>query len=377
VAQPTGWSIVASPSPNGTVLQGDNLASVSCVSGTDCVAVGTQGDSRVGQAPLIERWDGTAWSVQPLPGFAPVNEDLAGVSCVSATNCLGVGTAPFETDEALFVFWNGTQWLLETISGVEADLNGVSCPSADFCVTVGRTFPGRQGTGVATLAESGTYNAGFSVMTTPNPAPYWDQLNGVSCVSASDCVAVGWTVAAKTTQKRRTLIESWNGTAWSVVKSPNKQQNGSTDTNQLNGVSCVSATDCVAVGSYQLPKNAGPVRTLVETWNGSTWSITRSVNKSATVSNQLNGVTCASATDCAAVGSWGDRTLAESWNGTTWTAVPSANKGPANSANTANQLAGVSCEPAGTTCVAVGNHLVPPTAPRNPATGRTLVEQSG
>jgi hypothetical protein len=375
LAQPAGWTVVPSPSPNSTVDQGDNLTSVSCLSGTDCVAVGTQGDSRVGVAPLIERWNGTAWLVQKLPGFTPVYEDLSGVSCVSADDCLAVGTGSFApAAETLFVFWNGTQWLVhdnETVLG--ADLSGVSCPSADFCVTVG-TRPPAQGRGVATLIESGTFDTGFGAVTSPNPAPYWNQLTGVSCVSDSDCVAVGWTIHSTTTQKRKTLIESWNGTSWSVVRSPNR--NSHTDTNQLNGVSCLSATDCVAAGSSQGLKT-GPARTLIETWNGSSWSITRSANKGATVDNRLNGITCVTATDCAAVGDSGDRTLAESWDGTAWTVVPSGNKGPANSANTANRLAGVSCEPMGATCVAVGNRFVPPTGPKKPTTSRTLIERSG
>jgi hypothetical protein len=375
LAQPARWTIVPSPSPNGTVDQGDNLASVSCVSGTDCVAAGTQGDSRVGVAPLIERWNGTAWSVQRLPGFTPVFEDLSGVSCVSADDCLAVGTGSFApAAETLFVFWNGTQWLVhdnETVLG--ADLSGVSCPSADFCVTVG-TQPPSQGIGVATLIESGTFDTGFGAVASPSPAPFWNQLTGVSCVSNSDCVAVGWTRHSTTTQKRKTLIESWNGTSWSVVRSPNR--NSHTDANQLNGVSCLSAANCVAVGSSQ-GLRTGPARTLIETWNGSSWSITRSPDKGATLDNRLNGITCVTGTDCAAVGDSGDRTLAESWNGTTWTVVPSTNKGPANSANTANLLAGVSCEPTGTTCVAVGNRLVPPTGPKKPITGRTLIEQAG
>jgi hypothetical protein len=373
VAQPTSWTIVSSPSPNGTVDNGDMLAGVSCLSGTDCVAVGTQGDSRVGAAPLIESWNGTAWSVQKLPGFTPVFETLGGVSCVSATDCTGVGTASFSGTGALFVFWNGTQWLVNAEYAPGAQLLGVSCPSAGFCVAVG-AHPPAQGRGAATLVMSGTFDAGFGVVASPSPAPYWNQLTGVSCVSDSDCVAVGWTIHSTTTQKRKTLIESWNGTSWSVVKSPNRDSH--TDTNQLNGISCLSATDCVAVGSSQGLKT-GPARTLIETWNGSSWSITRSPDKGAALDNRLNGITCLTGTDCAAVGDSGDRTLAESWNGTAWTVVPSANKGPANSANTANQLAGVSCEPAGTTCVAVGGRSVPGATPKSPTSNRTLIEQSG
>jgi hypothetical protein len=63
----------------------------------------------------------------------------------------------------------------------------------------------------------------------------------VSCVSGSDCVAVGST---NTGSANETLAMVWNGTAWSIVPSPN----AGTRNDQLSSVSCVSASDCVAVG---------------------------------------------------------------------------------------------------------------------------------
>jgi hypothetical protein len=64
----------------------------------------------------------------------------------------------------------------------------------------------------------------------------------VSCVSAAACTAVGYDYETPTAQ--RTLVESWNGTKWSVVPSPNP---GSDDI--LNGVSSASVAACTAVGS--------------------------------------------------------------------------------------------------------------------------------
>src|SRR5207245_1388232 len=57
---------------------------------------------------------------------------------------------------------------------------------------------------------------------------------------------------------------------WSVVSSPNV----STDTNILDGVAVVSATDVWAVGNYR----NGPAQTLVEHWNGTSWSVVSSPN---------------------------------------------------------------------------------------------------
>lgn len=63
----------------------------------------------------------------------------------------------------------------------------------------------------------------------------------MSCVSASDCVAVGYT---NTGSVYKTLAMMWDGSVWSIVSSPNV----GTNDNELYSVSCVSASDCVAVG---------------------------------------------------------------------------------------------------------------------------------
>ena len=63
-------------------------------------------------------------------------------------------------------------------------------------------------------------------------------LNGVSCVSSSSCMVVGYV-------GDKTLIESWRGSAWWAERSPDRGVTG----NNLNGVSCVSSKSCVAVGN--------------------------------------------------------------------------------------------------------------------------------
>jgi hypothetical protein len=48
----------------------------------------------------------------------------------------------------------------------------------------------------------------------------------------------------------------------------------------------------------------------------STWTIFSS--PSAGINSTLTGVTCPSATTCVAVGASADQTIVESWNGSTW-----------------------------------------------------------
>ena len=91
------------------------------------------------------------------------------------------------------------------------------------------------------------------VVSSPNPGTSTNQLYSVSCVSASDCVAVGYTNVGSAVE---TLVMVWDGGVWSVVASPN----AGSSLAQLFSVSCVSATECVAVG---FTSSGSPTETLV------------------------------------------------------------------------------------------------------------------
>jgi len=81
----------------------------------------------------------------------------------------------------------------------------------------------------------------------------------VSCTSATACTAAGFYSNATTPV---TLAERWNGTKWSIQTTPNPV-GGSNST--LDGVSCASASTCTAVGGYN---NGTTGATLAERWNG-------------------------------------------------------------------------------------------------------------
>src|ERR1700729_73823 len=104
----------------------------------------------------------------------------------------------------------------------------------------------------------------WSVTPSPDHGDSDNQFSAVSCVSASDCMAVGTYLDGS---QDLAMAEHWNGTAWSLT-TPVQPSN---TTNVLRSVSCVSATFCVAAGDYFDAGNAA--LTLIETWNGSTWSM--------------------------------------------------------------------------------------------------------
>ena len=211
-------------------------------------------------------------------------------------------------------------------------LNAVSCISPSACIAVGvrRDIAGAE----VTLAESWNGTA-WSVQRTPNPPGVTSStLTGVSCTSATFCIAVG---QATTATSSLPLAEVWNGTAWSIQQTPSV-----TDA-QFSGVSCTSASACTAVG-------AGYDGVVAETWNGTSWSIQQAPGPPGFVWGRAGSVSCTSASACTAVVSSFYRTVTEDWNGTSWSLEYPPAPGGAH-----RLLRDVSCVPAGG-CTAVGHY---------------------
>src|SRR2546421_164903 len=151
-------------------------------------------------------------------------------------------------------------------------------------------------------------------------SPTFRHLNSVAAVSASDVWAVG--SFSKSNNSFQTLIEHWNGIKWSVVSNPNP---GSIS-NGLDGIGAVSASDIWAVGISSNTSNS--FQTLIEHWNGSTWSIVKSPSPGSGVVS-LSDVAVVSTNNVWAAGSsnTSSTTLIEHWNGTGWSVVKSPNPG--------------------------------------------------
>src|SRR5262249_40913237 len=79
------------------------------------------------------------------------------------------------------------------------------------------------GPGLAPGAASASAAAGWTVVPTPSPGSVSNILNGVAATSSTNAWAVGGH-ADRTTG--RTLIEHWNGTAWTQVPSPSPGGSG-------------------------------------------------------------------------------------------------------------------------------------------------------
>jgi hypothetical protein len=361
--QTPGWSIVASPNINSGQRQ-HSLDGVTCVSASDCWAVGWYANDQNIAQTIIERWNGSTWSVVPSQNTSTTQYNfLDGVTCTSTFDCWAVGyyyNASY-VEQTLIEHWNGSSWSIVTSPNSSATLpnilNAVTCSSASDCWAVGTSGQFATGSIEQTLIEHWN-GSSWVIVNSPNTSPtQGNSLFGVTCASKSDCWAVGnhWGNPGIAT-----LIEHWNGVSWSIAKSPNPD----TGVNELHSVTCASASDCWAVGDYNGSNTNGYYQTLIIRWNGHQWKIVTSPNASVEQDTFLYGVTCASASNCWAVGSTDYyHPLIERWNGKSWTVISGADVGPDQSL-----LQGVACS-AVSQCWTVGYY----TTSRN--TAQTLVER--
>lgn len=247
------------------------------------------------------------WSPQ-TPSGIPVHqygEWLNDVSCGAAGSCMAVGQYYNEDNLLSSYELSGGQWNFRntpvpagpTVEGFSA-LDGVSCSAANACTAVGKVQ--MQGGIVVPLAERWN-GSSWSIQSIPGPAgsPY-ARLQDVSCVSSTECVAVGY--YKNTSGVWVNLSARWQGGSWSLLNTPNIE--GTTES-ELRDVSCTSPTFCMAVG-----RSEGPRQPLTMIWNGSSWGL----RQGARGSGWLGGVSCTSAAFCMAV----TNRFAELWNGESW-----------------------------------------------------------
>jgi hypothetical protein len=303
------WMAMATPRPKGSV-PGGFLSGIACVSASDCIAVGQYESFTLGYLSLAEHWNGTVWAIMPMPrvtvlgsaagasraAVAGTNPALSGVSCVGASNCLAVGSTGFVS---LVERWNGTKW------------------------TVVARPPGRG-------------------------------LTRVLCTGVSDCIAVGWTTASLVPPFSPVSgVYHWNGSAWTMMATPSPAGQiiaGFSD------IACVSRSNCTVVGNSGSGSDVNP---LAEHWNGAAWTLMSTPSPPSLSGSSFSGVACSSPSNCSAVGiteggNYVWLPMVEHWNGTTWTIVstPTIKSMPDAQGSTAAVFTDVAC-PGASTCIAV------------------------
>jgi hypothetical protein len=193
--------------------------------------------------------------------------------------------------------------------------------------------------GVDALASNNVWAVGYSahktlierwdgtqwrVVTSPNAGTTEDEntLTSVDALSSTNAWAVGSTLTATS---RRSLIQRWNGISWTIVPSPNP---GSLS-NSLLGVAAAGPNDIWAVGWKNSENSGDGLQSLLLHYDGMGWTEEGTVPKVGTGDNVLTGISVVSNDDVWATGYYVDgtqyKTLTLRYNGTTWNHVPSTN----------------------------------------------------
>ena len=319
------WSTTTIPMPAaldaGQYLQ---LTAISCGSATDCVAVGNypSGGNQMGMIATLHAGVWTmADSVQPSD-FDPTNGAfLYSVSCPTATTCVAVGgyaqgSIPGSPRGPLVDTLSAGTWtamspalapgamsLADNPS--DATLNAVSCPTTTNCVAAGpalRTIGYQETTAIYTLT-AGTWSA--AILPLSSSWKEFQTISGqtLSCPTTTDCVLVG--VGQDAASTTLPTIATLAAGSWTVAQAPAPA--GSAQELYLSGVSCAAPGECQALSSSW---DGVTTRAVVLSAVGGVWTAVNAgpapsdVDPASTAPTGLSGVSCATTSSCAAVGTY-------------------------------------------------------------------------
>ena len=202
--------------PSQAVGSGSALADADALSASSAWAVGGNGDG------IIERYDGSAWSAVATPSLlsGPTSwAMLHGVDTISATSALAVGEA---NGVAVALRWNGSSWSkvpVATPPGSASALSDIKAFAATNAWAVGRIAPTFNG---LTLIEH-WQGSSWSQVASPSPGTRDNTLTAVAGSAPNDVWAVGYSRDLPYGNRaRHSLIEHYDGTAWSRVPEPGR-----------------------------------------------------------------------------------------------------------------------------------------------------------
>jgi hypothetical protein len=215
----SAWSLVSSAQPT----QVGDLEAVAAVTPANAWAVGDARTSAGINIPMVQHYDGTAWTEVPTP--VTTAGILTGVTAPSATSIWAVGSQPVPSGigrSGLVMHYDGTSWTASSLPAPNVPVNGE-----------------------------------------------WE-LSAVSATSASDVWATGF-VSSADGLGEHAIAEHFNGTSWSVTQAPDLGANY--PINAFNAVLALGPGNVWAIGQSATGNQTQPVATLVEHFDGTSWTV--------------------------------------------------------------------------------------------------------
>ena len=249
---------------------------------------------------------------RPQTTVAGTAFDTNTIVCPSATVCLAGGNSASGAVIVTINGSNGAASIADTDTTQESGFYGIACPTATGCVAV-------DGSGEAASVNASNGALGRDHTATP-PEIY----NAIACPGAAHCYAGGLDLSSGHFVTTLTRLSPTG-----VPGTPVDGQNG-----QITGLACVSATRCYATiangagGDIVVINNGKVTKTFPTTFDG-------------------EAIACSGAASCIAVGNMGSMIYAATINPTT------GNPGTPKLIKNMSQVMGVTCATS-TECLAVG-----------------------
>jgi hypothetical protein len=213
---------------------------------------------------LVEHWDGSTWSLVDTPlGEGESVGEFFDATQSGADDVWAVGYMDTSDDRLPIVeHFDGSAWTAVDTPDLpgESELFGVSARSANDVWAAGIVF--------ATPSASHTLiehwdGKTWSQVASPDGAGHSSRLVDVTVLARGDVLAVG---ASSGGQRSEPLTEHWEGHGWSVVDTGIGFLTGA----QLTAINATSADNVEAVGGHSFGHKD---HSLTEHWDGSTWTL--------------------------------------------------------------------------------------------------------
>jgi hypothetical protein len=336
---------VQMPGPAALTNGGGEITSVSCASAGNCSAGGDYEDSSYrGQTFVVSQVHGVWGTAVDVPGIVALSQgegaEITSVSCGSAGNCSAGGS--YEDSSGLSRAFMVSQvhgvWrtavdvpgIVALSQGVrgDAEVTSVSCTSAGNCGAGGfygfhyyegtsqpfvvsevhgvwRTAAEVPGPGMTALSQA--RDARGSAIEVPPSGGGGAEITSVSCGSAGYCSAGGW-YQDSSYRDHAFVVSQARGVWHSAIEVPGTAALNQGGSAEITSVSCGSAGNCSAGGSYEDSSYRG--QAFVVSQVHGVWGTAVEVPGTAALNQGglagIASVSCASAGNCSAGGTYQD-----------------------------------------------------------------------
>ena len=213
---------------------------------------------------LVEHWDGSRWNIVPSPNAGPQDNVLASISGTGTGDLWAVGRT-YNTQGGTFdvaEHWNGATWQLmdEGLPWPDSGLLDVSADAPGDVWAISQNDVVRWNGSAWTRVRTAACGSGFCSITALAPDDVW--------------LIGSYSTGHLNREKYWPVAWHWDGSGWTSVPMPHPYLMRDTE---VNDVFAAGPNDIWAAGAfskryYGVPS---PRRTLIEHWNGSAWSISK------------------------------------------------------------------------------------------------------